>query len=190
MSNQSLWTNANTLFEIGLEIYRLMQKDGDPKRKSGDVSVEKITGGAVLMSDSKEILLVINREEKEKMLSSTVISYGKEKDGYLIYHGAKAAIPLFELSKTSESVRDYIISEESLRATLCGNFPDYVKAYNAIAPPGARIEDADAPAGLFLQKQLDIEAYKTRFEVADFQEAYEASHEADIFEDVLELEVG
>lgn len=64
-------------------------------------------------------------------------------------------IPLFELSKTNETVKDVIISEESLRATLCGNFPEYVKSCNISALPEARVKDADAPPYMFLQSHLD-----------------------------------
>jgi len=187
MANQSFWSNANTLIETGIEIYKLMEQTGKSKSFSYDTSVEKITDGVLLISDDKEFLLVINKESKlAKALSDLVISYGEDKAGYLVYPGERSAIPLFELSKIDESIRDYIISEESLRATLCGNYPEYVKTYNAIAPPGVDIRDADAPPSLYLQKQLDLASDEVRFQVAEFQDVYEANNH--VFEDVMELE--
>ena len=121
---------------------------------------------------------VIDVTGGNRVLSETLYNSMMRVTQKNVYTGAAAAIPLYELSRTNEGVRDYIVSEESLRATLCGNYPEYVKTHNMSAPPGERIEDADAPPCLFLQKQLDNEADKTRSEVADFQQAraHESEH--------------
>jgi len=188
----SLWGNINTCFEIGFEICKLMEQDGKTKGTDKDTEVEKIADGVLLMSNNKEVLIAVKKDTTSQALSDTAVSdlYCEEKNGYLIYNGAAAAIPLFELSKNNDSVRGFIVSEESLRATLCGNYPEYVKTHNMNAPPDEQITDADAPPYLFLQKQLDNAADETRSEVAEFQHTHanEAAAGRGEFEDVLELE--
>jgi len=136
------------------------------------------------------MMIAVSKDIASQALSDTAVSYGTEKNDYILYNGAAAAIPLFELSKVNDSVRAYIINEESLRATLCGNYPEYVKTHNMNAPPGEQIEDTDAPPYLFLQKQLDNAADETRSQVAEFQHTHsnEADAEHGVFDDVLELE--
>ena len=146
------------------------------------MTVEKIADGVLLMSGDKDFLIAVSKYTANQELSNAAVSYGKENKGFLIYNGAMSAIPLYELSRSNDSVRGFIISEDSLRATLCGNYPEYVKSYNMTAPPETQIKDTDAPPYLFLQKQLDFAADETQSEVADFQ----AEH--GIFDDVLELE--
>lgn len=157
-NNESLWGNVNTCFEIGIEILRLMEKNGESKGVSGEAKVERIADGVLLMSDDKSVLLAVSKIIAAGVLSDKAREYGKEKDGYLCYGGALAAVPLYEMSQTNENVRDYIVSEESLRATLCGNYPEYVKSHNMAAAPEAQIKDADATPYMFLQKQLDLAA--------------------------------
>jgi hypothetical protein len=192
MPQGSLWSNVNTCVEIGFEILTLMNANGGAKGKSKDTEVEKIADGVLLMSNGKDIIIAVSKDAASQALSDTAVlpAYCEEKNGYLIYSGAAAAIPLFELSKVSADVRDYIVSGESLRATLCGNYPEYVKTHNMAAPPGEQIEDADAPPCLFLQKQLDNAADKTRSEVAEIQaaQAQETDRGNGIYDDVLELE--
>ena len=146
-------------------------------RSGKETAVEQIADGVLLMSNDKEILLAVSAETAKAALSEAAVGCGIEKGDYLCYPGAMTAIPLYELSRVNEGVREHIVSEESLRATLCGNYPEYVKTYNMSAPPDARIEDADAPPYLFLQKQLDNEADNTRSEVHAYQDAH--AHEAD-----------
>jgi hypothetical protein len=174
-----LWGSVNTLLEIGIEIYRLMHENGSMKGSEKNTSVEKMMDGVLLMSNEKEILIAVSKETANQ-LSDAARTMGTEKGEYLCFIGAATAIPLFEFSRTNDSVRDYIVSEESLRATLCGNYPEYVKTHNMNAPPGEQIKDADAPPYLFLQKQLDNEADKTRLEVAEYQQTH--SHETNNFE--------
>ena len=192
MANKSLWSDINTCAEIGFEILRLMEASGKTKGADGNTKVEKITDGVLLMSNDKDVLIAVSKDTASRSLSETAVSelYCEEKDGYLIYNGAAAAIPLYELSRLSEDARDYIISDESLRATLYGNYPEYVKTHNMNAPPDARIEDADAPQYLFLQKQLDNAADETRSQVAEFQHTHDrdAVKENGLYDDVLELE--
>ena len=186
---RDLWGNVNTLFEIGIEILRLMEESKKASGQSDGAAVEKIADGVLLMSNDKEILIAVNKDAASG-LSDAARAMGTEKGEYLCYVGAMTAIPLYELSRDNTGVRDYIVSEESLRATLCGNYPEYVKSYNMTAPPEHRITDADAPPYLFLQKQLDNEADSTRSEVSDFQAAHnhENPFERSRFDDVLELE--
>ena len=180
-----IWGSINTLFEIGLEIYKLTHENHGKetanaavKNAAKDTAVEKMTDGVLLISNEKEILIAVNKETANQ-LSDAARAMGTEKGEYLIYAGAAAAIPLYELSRTNSGVRDFIVSEESLRATLCGNYPEYVKTHNMSAPPDEQIEDADAPPYLFLQKQLDNEADSTRSAVADYQQAQSQESEND-----------
>ena len=182
------------------------EKDGISAKKGTlkGTTIERLSDGVLLMSNDKEILLAVSEDlaqgtlleqdalseqralseqakpPKHSSLSETAISYGDEKDGYLRYSWAAIAIPLYELSKTNAAIRDYIISEESLRATLCSNYPQYVKTHNMTAPPGEQIEDADAPPCLFLQKQLDQAADDTHAEVAEHEMEQANSHDLDI----------
>jgi len=177
--NESIWGSINTCFEIGLEICRLMEENGETKAEAKGTEVEKIADGVLLISNDKEILIAVKQGSADKDLSELAAEYGQDKNGYTVFSGAATAIPLYELSRTNSSVRDYIVSDESLRATLCGNYPEYVKTHNMTAPPDEQIEDADAPPYLFLQKQLDNEADSTRSEVADYQQAQSQESEND-----------
>jgi hypothetical protein len=124
-----IWGNVNTLFEIGIEIYRLMHENDSAKGADKSTEVEQMADGVLLMANDKEILIAVSKETASQ-LSDTARAMGTEKGGYICYNGAAAAIPLFELSQNNESVRDYIVSDESLRATLCGSYPEYVKSHN------------------------------------------------------------
>jgi hypothetical protein len=186
----SAWSNVNTCFEIGLEVLRMMTATGATKGESKGTEVEKLTDGAILVSNKDEILIAIDKSAAEELLSEEAIKHAHTKGWFLCFPGAAMAIPMYELSRNNPDIRDLIVSEESLRATLCGNYPEYVKTHNMNVPPGEPIEDADAPPYLFLQKQLDNAADETRSQVADYQA--ERDHEATlgrgIFDDVLELE--
>lgn len=166
-----------------------MEKSDKTKGSAKDTEVEKLADGVILMANDKEILIAVSEETANTALSDAARSnlYCEEKNGHTVYSGAATAIPLYELSKTNPSIREYIISEESLRATLCDNFPEYVKTYNTTVPSEEQIKNADAPPNLFLQKQLDQEADKTRLEVAEFQLEQSATQD-ETFEDILELE--
>jgi hypothetical protein len=184
----SLWSNLNTCLEIGLEVLRFLEANGKTKGAVGGMETEMITDGVLLISNDKEILLAVKMDVASQALSDAAMARGTKKNGYLCYNGAAAAIPLYELSRTDADIRDYIVNEESLRATLCGNYPEFVRSHNLTAPPDARIEDADAPPLLFLQKQLDIIADETRSEVAAFGHTYLCEAVAESGLDVLELE--
>jgi len=189
-NNESLWGNVNTCFEIGIEIAKLMEKNGKDKGVSGDSKVEKITDGVLLMSDDKSVLLAVDKIVAADVLSEKAQEYGKEKGEYLCYDSTAAAVPLYELSQKNDNVRDFIVSEESLRATLCGNYPEYVKTHNMAAASETQIKDPDAPLYMFLQKQLDFAADSTRAEVAEYQvaHAHESAAENGLTDDVLEME--
>jgi len=171
-----LWGGINTLLETGLEIYGQMEAGGGKGAKEG-AEVEPLAEGVLLMSNGKEILLAVGKETAGQVLSEQAKAYGADIKGHLCYPGAMAAIPLIELSRHDPGIQRHIVSGESLRATLCGNYPEYVEACNMSAPPGARIEGADAPQGLFLQKQLDNAADSTRSEAYAFQEAHSLAAE-------------
>lgn len=187
----STWSNINTCFEIGLEVFRLMAQTGAEKGEAKGTEVEKLTDGAILVSNENEILIAIDKSAAQELLSEAAISLGHTKGWFLCYPGEAVAVPLFELSKTNDAIRDYIVSDASLRATLCGNFPEYVKTYNMLSEsPNDLIHDTDAPPNLFLQKQLDNAADSTRIEVAEFQHSHanESDRGRGVFDDVLELE--
>jgi hypothetical protein len=188
--HESVWGSINTCFEIGLELYRLTAKNGSTKAVNKAVTVEKLTEDVLLISNDKEILIAVGTDTAQKVLSEAAVSHGIEKGDYRCYPGATAAIPMFELARINTCVRDYIVNDESLRATLCCSYPEYVKTHNMSAAPDAQIKDADAPPYLFLQKQLDNAADETRSEVAAFWEAHVREIEAErgLPDDVLELE--
>ncbi|MDR1536850.1 MAG: hypothetical protein LBU32_02435 [Clostridiales bacterium] len=98
------------------------------------------------MSNGKEVHIAVSKDAASRALPDAAVlpANCEEKGGRLIYSGVAAVIPLFELSKANAAVRNYIVSEESLRATLCGNCPEYVKSRNMSAPPENRITDAAA----------------------------------------------
>jgi len=184
----STWSNVNTCLEIGIEICRIMEETGAAKGAAEGAEVEKIANGVLLISNDKEVIVAVKKDIAIQALSDAAVAYGTEKGEYLCYNGAAAAIPLYELSRSNDDVRDYIISEESLRATLCGNYPEYVKTHNMSAYPGDKIEDADAPPYLFLQKQLDNESDNIKNEVSAFQEKENVqAREPDIFDEEWEI---
>ena len=187
---KSIWSDINTCVEIGLEIYKFIEDGGQKRASSKEMTAEKMADGVMLMSNDEGTMFAVRKDIANQALSDTAVSYGMKKDDWLLYDGTAAAVPLSELSKVNDSVRGYIVNEESLRATLCVNYPEYVKTHNMNAPPGERIEDADAPPYLFLQKQLDNAANSTRIEVAEYQHTQnnEADREHGLFDDVLELE--
>ncbi|MCL2189179.1 MAG: hypothetical protein FWC16_09695 [Defluviitaleaceae bacterium] len=187
---QSVWSSINTLLEAGLEIYRLMSPTAESSKTVGETTVDKLTNGAILVSNDKDVLIAIDKSAAAEKLSEEAIALGHTRGWFLCYHGAASAIPLYELSQKDAHIRKYIISEESLRATLCGNYPEYVKSHNMSNPPEAQIKDADAPPYLFLQKQLDQAADETAALVASAQQTQtnEFDRRQGIFDDVLELE--
>jgi len=105
----------------------------------------------------------VNKAYAHDNLSQAAIELAEDGDTYIYYENSFAAIPLFELSKKEEAVKNVIVSEESLRATLCSDFPEYVKEYNKSALPGAKINNADVPLNMFMQKHLDEVAQNPDF---------------------------
>lgn len=144
-----------------------------------------------MMSNADSFILAIRKDVADQELSSMAHQYGYEKDGHLYFDSGAVAIPLSELSNTwlNTYIKHYIISEESLRATLCTNFPEYVKAYNATVTPNDHITSADAPINLFLQKQLDLAADETRSQVAEYQIAHSRESTQDHVQSEQELEL-
>lgn len=122
-------------------------------------TLEQVANGVLLISDANSAFLAVHKTLASYELSTVAEEFGKSKDDdYLYYDTTTAAIPLFELSQTNESVKDFVISHESLRATLCNNFSTYVTVYNSEYAHDKPIENADAPTYMFLQKQLDLAA--------------------------------
>ena len=122
-------------------------------------SLEQIANGVLLISDANCAFLAVHKTLANYELSLIAEEFGRKKDDdYLYYDTTTAAIPLFELSQTNEVVKDIVISDESLRATLCNNFNTYVTVYNSEFAKDKPIENADAPTCMFLQKQLDFAA--------------------------------
>lgn len=187
---ESLWSSINTLFETGLELLRLMNENSVSKGAWGEAAAEKLAEGVLLVADDKNVMLAIDKSAAQEMLSEEAIKLGQAKGWFLCYPNAASAVPIFELSKSNGKARDCIVSDESLRATLCGNYPEYVKTHNMSTPPEEHIKDADAPPYLFLQKQLDNASFETLAQVAEYQLKYDRAPqmESGLFDDVLELE--
>ena len=75
-----------------------MQAHGKRRRgksASENTEVEQIIDGVLLMSNDKEILIAVNKNTANQVLSDTVVSYGNEKGDYIVYNGAATANPLF-----------------------------------------------------------------------------------------------
>jgi hypothetical protein len=67
MPGRDLWGNVNTLFEIGIEVYRLMHENGSAKGADKNTSVEKIADGVLLMSDDKNVLIAVSKDAASQL---------------------------------------------------------------------------------------------------------------------------
>jgi hypothetical protein len=95
MPNRDIWGNINTLFEIGVEIYRLMHQSGNTKGESNDTAVEKIADGVLLMTDDKNVIIAVSKDAANQSLSETAREIGVPKGDYLSYTDPSTVIPIF-----------------------------------------------------------------------------------------------
>jgi len=100
----------------------------------------------------------------------------------ILYHRKYCAVPLNELRQIYDEVDNLIVSEDSLHATLGTNFSAYVTVYNDIVQEEAKIPPVEAPATLFLQRQLDAAQTEPG---ADHSPAHEADNFSEQVEDYV-----
>jgi hypothetical protein len=67
MPGRDLWGNVNTLFEIGIEVYRLMHENSSAKGADKNTSVEKIANGVLLMSDDKNVIIAVSKDATSQL---------------------------------------------------------------------------------------------------------------------------
>ncbi|MDR2559195.1 MAG: hypothetical protein LBC86_06600 [Oscillospiraceae bacterium] len=138
-----------------------------PLPEVGETINELLNGVSILNGED----VYVHKEYIRGNLSEAGLKLGKSNGDYIVFTGTLAAIPLFELAKTNEAVKNVIVSEESLRATLCEDYPEYIKNYNKSALPCAKINNADAPPNMFMQKHLDEAAENPDFYIGFEQDS-------------------
>ena len=138
-------------------------------------SAKRIREG-IYITGGEDPCFAVHERMAEHFLSPYACEFGRNKNGYLYYTLQSAAIPLYELKGEFPECRELVVSEESLIATLHRFYPAYCEQYDSIAAEAERIPQADAPANLFLQEQLDRaqEAEETGWvEIPDAEESEE-----------------
>lgn len=93
----------------------------------------------------------------EHFLTPYACEFARNENGYYHFPLQAGAIALHELKTVFPECKEWIISEESLNATICQCYPTYRTDYNAIVSEQEQIPDVKAPINLFLQEQLDQE---------------------------------
>ncbi|MBE6828686.1 MAG: hypothetical protein E7519_00590 [Ruminococcaceae bacterium] len=127
-----------------------------PKQdESKEDQLHQVRNGIYLVHSGGEDYFAVHEAVADNFMSDVAEAFGRRDGEYLYYDLTTAAIPLFELRQIYEEVNDLIVSEDSLLATLNTNFKNYVSYYNELVQEEAKIPPVEAPASLFLQKQLD-----------------------------------
>ena len=127
-----------------------------PKQdESKEDQLHQVRNGIYLVHSNGEDCFAVHEAVADNFMSDVAEAFGRRDGDYLYYDLTTAAIPLFELRQIYEEVNDLIVSEDSLLATLNTNFKNYVSYYNELVQEEAKIPPVEAPASLFLQKQLD-----------------------------------
>ncbi len=144
----------------------------------------QVRNGVYFVQSGGQDFFAVHEAVADNFMSDVAEAFGKRQGEYLLYDLNTAAIPLFELRQLFDEVNDLIVSEDSLLSTLNTNFKTYVLYYNELIQEEAKIPPVNAPASLFLQKQLDRSANEP--EHSDFkedtaQEPYNPGEEAEDF---------
>lgn len=101
--------------------------------------------------------LLVAEQLAEHFLTPYACEFARNENGYYHFPLQAGAIALHELKTVFPECKEWIISEESLNATICQCYPTYRTDYNAIVSEQEQIPDVKAPINLFLQEQLDQE---------------------------------
>jgi hypothetical protein len=143
-----------------------------------------VRNGIYFVQPDGQDFFAVHEAVADNFMSDMAVAFGNRQGEYLLYDLTTAAVPLFELSQIYEEVGDLIVSEDSLLSTLNTNFKTYVLYYNELLQEEAKIPPVNAPASLFLQKQLDRSANdpeRTDFEEDSAKESHGHGEEAEDF---------
>ena len=149
-----------------------------PPAQQGKDSIPPVPvrNGIYFVQSGGQDFFAVHEAVADNFMSDMAVAFGNRQGEYLLYDLTTAVVPLFELRQLYEEVNDLIVSEDSLLSTLNTNFKTYVLYYNELIQEEAEILPVNAPASLFLQKQLDRSANEP--ERTDFKEdAVKESHD-------------
>ena len=111
----------------------------------------------IYLTGGNEMQLLVAEQLAEHFLTPYACEFARNENGYYHFPLQAGAIALHELKTVFPECKEWIISEESLNATICQCYPTYRTDYNAIVSEQGQIPDVKAPINLFLQEQLDQE---------------------------------
>ena len=111
----------------------------------------------IYLTGGNEMQLLVAEQLAEHFLTPYACEFARNENGYYHFPLQAGAIALHELQTVFPECKEWIISEESLNATICQCYPTYRTDYNAIVSEQEQIPDVKAPINLFLQEQLDQE---------------------------------
>lgn len=116
---------------------------------------QKIRNGIYFTTAGGTSYFAVHEDVADNFLSPMAFEFGRKSGDYLYYNLTTSAVPIYELRQIYNEVDDLIVSEDSLHATLGSNFRSYIEWYNEFVHEEAKIPPVEAPAALFLQRQLD-----------------------------------
>lgn len=111
----------------------------------------------IYLTGGNEMQLLVAEQLAEHFLTPYACEFARNENGYYHFPLQAGAIALHELKTVFPECKEWIISEESLNATICQCYPTYRTDYNAIVSEQEQIPGVKAPINLFLQEQLDQE---------------------------------
>lgn len=123
--------------------------------------LQKVRNGIYFAETDGTTYFAVQEAVADNFLSPMACGFGRKADGYLYYDLTTCAVPLNELRQVYDEVDALIVSEDSLYATLGESFKLYTDLYNDIVQEEDRIPPVEAPAALFLQRQLDAAQTET-----------------------------
>ena len=148
-----------------------------PEGEAGNL--QKVRNGIYFAETDGTTYFAVQEAVADNFMSPMAYEFGRKADGYLYYDLTTCAVPLNELRQIYDEVDNLIVSEDSLHATLGTNFSAYVTVYNDIVQEEAKIPPVEAPAALFLQRQLDAAQ-------AESDADHSPAHEVDNFSEPAE----
>lgn len=110
----------------------------------------------IYLTGGNEMQLLVAEQLAEHFLTPYACEFARNENGYYHFPLQAGAIALHELKTVFPECKEWIISEESLNATICQCYPTYRTDYNAIVSEQEQIPDVKAPINLFLQKQYQF----------------------------------
>ncbi|MBD5480355.1 MAG: hypothetical protein HDR14_13905 [Lachnospiraceae bacterium] len=123
----------------------------------------------IYLVEGEPVGIAVQEQVAEYFMTVYACEFGRHEGGYLYYDSASSAIPLYELQQVFPEVKKMIVSEESLYATLCQQYPVYREWYNQLVEEGDQIPHTDTPVCLFLKEQLEVEKKRQEQAVGEGQ---------------------